>query len=290
MNEYSCNTCHKYFAKQQNVDYHTTHVECKHTCYNCMTEFENKRAYDYHYENVDCKKVFRCKQCNTDFKTPKLLRSHMKLHDQEKKQENKQIHIINNNYNCNIGNIGNNNINIQKPRKKRNPEFMNSNPDNFCRIGYDLSHISKKQMQQYRMMNTYHTDDYLEYYFNNDNYKEVMKNHDPSTAKEIIFALEKEKLKIEGFRLFFREIMKLEKNRNARIRKQKSGEIYIYDDKWVKRKLSKVIDQICRKIHRDLYESMDDLAQFIGMIIRSQKKRYSDMRKAIEQEIIKLNN
>jgi hypothetical protein len=288
---HSCDRCHHYFSRKSNLDYHKENVKCNLTCFNCMTEFTRKDKFDHHYENIDCKKVHRCKQCNQDFKTPGKLTKHMKLHENENKNE-QHANIINNiNYNqCNISNDNKNinNIKIKVPRRKRNPDFFDDNPRDH-NLRYDISHISKEQMDGYRMSNTHITDELLEYYFNNDQYEQVTIDHDPDTAKKIIFALEKQKLETEGFRLFFREIMTKEINRNARIRKQKSGEIYVYDNKWIKKKLTKVIDQICTKLHRQLYEEMTELSQFIGLVLMTQRKRYSEMRQAIEQEIIKLN-
>jgi len=289
-----CDKCHKQFKSKQGLSNHNSrNPNCINKCMICLKTYSNQQSLKRH-EMVNCKQRYECKKCLNDFNTRHNLNTHeIKCLQLNKNKEldqniseiirnipnndnNKQvvnIKIINNIVN-NVNNINSNN----KITNKNN--FFQKKPVNF-NFGYvkDQENIDYKELSMIDGYNEQMADMYM---YEERKFKEEQ-------PKDMIYKYEKESLKVQGMQLLFTQLQKNPKNRNTRIKKTKSGKCYIYDKEWVEEKVQKIITKICCNLCDLLYDKETSVNHFIRLVIADQPRRLSELRKHIEEEIVRIN-
>lgn len=86
MKLHKCQFCLRLFSSRLNLTIHIKrmHQEKKHKCDECDKAYFNKQQLDLHLMKHK-EEVFTCEVCGKSFHRPDYLRSHMKLHTDEKK-------------------------------------------------------------------------------------------------------------------------------------------------------------------------------------------------------------
>jgi hypothetical protein len=176
----------------------------------------------------------------------------------------------------NVGNkIGNTKIGNKKISNKIN--FLETNPT-FQKFGFNE--------EKYKNLNQYNEefDEELAdmYMYEEEKFKDTQ-------SKEQLMFFEKQSLELEGFKMLHTELQKDPKYQNVRIKKSKSGKCFIYNGSWEEIPLQKGITKVCSKLCNSLYDKETSVNQFLHLVIGSQPRRMTDLRKHIEQNIMYLN-
>jgi len=309
-----CDKCNKEFTKRGLAQHKTKVPNCINKCPICLKIYCNQQSLKKH-GSVVCIQNFECNICDKKYKSKYDLKYHkcknipivneiqnipivdeiqnIPIVDEIQNNinldkliqnipDNKQvnINITNNiNYNNNINKNNSDNVNKIKITNKNKNSFINKIPNNY-HFGY--SRDPKINYEKLSQMDGY--DEIMSDKFMYDEAK--FKREQP---KDIIYKYEKEMLKTEGMEILFTQLQKNPRNRNTRIKKSKSGKCYIYDNKWIEEKLQSIISKICCKLCDHLYDKETSVNHFIRLIIGTQPRRLSELRKHIESDIVELN-
>ena len=186
---------------------------------------------------------------------------------------NSSINNSNNEDNKKI-NIKNEVNNNSKNRMKNN--FFDSKPKRFM-FDYVVKEEDTKDLLE---MDEYSEELADMYMYEEDQFKKQ--------GKDIIYKYDKDKLQVEGMKILFTRLQKDPNNRNVMVRKSKSGKCYIYDTEWVEKKLQEIITKICNRLCDTLYNKETSLNHFVRLVLGSQPRRYVELRRHIEDEIINI--
>ena len=312
----SCDKCKKIFKSLNGFETHKKNTNCDNKCPICLKKYKTKQSLKRH-ESVVCKQKFECYECEKKYSTKYKLRDHkcvakyLRLMKEKEDKENdkkdnrvfvpkdvqemidkmpndKNIVIINNNNNTNYSNINNDNkvnnqlnidnkvnnqLNIDNKVMKNN--FFDTNPKHF---GFDYKAIDVEEIKKLSDMNDY-TEEFADMYmYEEEDFKKQQ--------KDIIYKYDKEALQVRGMKMLFTKLQDDPVNRNVMVRKTKSGNCYVYEREWIEQKLQKIITKICNKLCDTLYDKETSMNHFIRLVLGSQPKRYIELRKHIEDEII----
>ena len=258
---YQCQKCKKDFTKGGLQQHKTKVPNCTNKCYICLKKYTNQQTLKRH-ESVACKQRYECVTCDKIYNEKYDLKYHKCI---DNKQEN--VSEI-------IPNIKNN-IDNKKLMIKNN--FLESQPK-WLDFGYD-----EEKHKNYSEYNEEFTEEMADMYmYEEDKFKEKY--------KEEIVLFEKKTLELEGFKMLHTELQKDLKYQNVRIKKSKSGKCHIYNrNGWEEIALQKGITKVCSKLCNSLYDKETSVNQFLNLVIGSQPRRMTDLRKHIEQNIMDLN-
>ena len=296
----NCYKCKKEFkTKKRLLNHNNKTPNCIHKCSICLKRFSSKQSLSKHVV-ITCQHNYECQICNKICNTQHNLKIHLEKCDlggeieidqkndvlpknlkqdisnivknmnNNDKQVNVNIKIINNITKVNSDNkIINRNKNV----------FFDKTPVNF-NFGYVKDeNINYKELSMIDGHNEELADMYM---YEERKFKEEQ-------PKDMIYKYEKESLKVQGMQLLFTQLQKNPKNRNTRIKKTKSGKCYIYDKEWVEEKVQKIITKICCNLCDLLYDKETSVNHFIRLVIADQPRRLSELRKHIEEEIVRIN-
>ena len=273
----------------------------KHRCPICLKYYSTKGNLKMH-ETVVCKKKFECIECMKLYSSKQRLTTHKcKPPPSDISNISENDNIINGN--TDIANILKNILNDRPVNiiVNNNNHISNSNSNN------DNSKTETNNIEN----NTNNTMNFLDTkpksfqcYVDTGGYEELANLHDYEEKladmyvyeeanfrklhKDIVHKYDKEALQVEGMKLLFTKLQQDPNNRNAMIRKTKSGNCYIYEKDWVEKKLKKIITRICNNLCDKLYDKEKSMNHFMRLVLGSQPKRVMELRKHIETEI--LNN
>jgi hypothetical protein len=301
-----CELCKKNFTTKRYLEkHHEKTPNCIYKCHICLYLFSSKRSLVKH-ESIVCKQRFECNECNNIY----ISRYKLKTHNCEQKEvkidnieENKVIdnsqqelvnilknapndkqiiinnitqNIYNNNKEINeINNNSKNNVELNNNSKNKiKNNILDSNPKNF-RFDYVTKGI---ELEYLKNIDDYEEDMADKFMYEEKNFREL--------HRDIVYKYDKEKLQTEGMKILFTKLQKDPTNRNVMIRKSKSGKCYIYNTEWVEEKLQKIITKVCNKLCDTLYEKETSMNHFFRLVLGSQPRRYTELRKHIEEEII----
>ena len=153
-----------------------------------------------------------------------------------------------------------------------------SKPKNFM-FDYNLDNV---EIEDLKNLTSYSEDLADKYMYEEDQFKKL--------HRDIVYKYDKEKLEIEGMKILFTRLQKDPMNRNVMIKKSKSGECYIYQTDWVEKRLQMIITKICNKLCDTLYDKETSMNHFFRLVIGSQPRRYTELRKHIEDEILNVKS
>ena len=300
----NCNKCCKEFTKRGLEQHKTKIPNCINKCYICLKIYASQQTLKKH-GSVICKQRYECEKCNKIYKSKYDMNHHMKynlcskINKQNEKiseiqdqnieildiikelPDNKNI-IINNTYNTYNNNkeINSNNkignIKIENKKISNKINFQNTQPK-WLDFGYD-EHKYRNYSERNEEISEEMADMYM---YEEDRFKKKY--------KESIVFFEKKTLELEGFKMLHTELQKDPKYQNVRIKKSKSGKCHIYNGKWEEIPLQKAITKICSKLCNSLYDKETSVNQFFNLVIGSQPRRMTALRKHIEQNITELN-
>jgi len=311
-----CTKCNKKFKDVKRLENHHKNVKCIHECAICLKKYVSKHTLNRHESSIICKQKYRCEACKCIYSTKynlsvhkcSIIKTEKENIDQNNNEKNananieeilkniptnipndKQINIFNiNNYNHSnnnneikheINNEINNEINHNSKNKTMN-NFLTTTPVNFANFEYkvrkDLGGLIPKLLKM---------DDYTEeladqYMYEEKKFKQIQN-------EDIIRKYDKDPLKVEGLKQFFTELQKDVENRNVVIKKSKSGKCYVYGTEWKERQLKEITKKICNKVCDTLFDTETSMNHFIRLILGSQPKRYTELKKHIHKEIMK---
>lgn len=301
-----CKKCDRRFPNKQALSQHNSrNSNCTNKCSNCLYLFRDKRALTKHNLD-DCEPRYQCEHCNIIYKSKYSLKYHLEdcpakepkkiqnennnnmyLLEQLPEKDRKEINNVVQNIQGQGGNqpvivqINNNKIeinnNINNKIKIKN-NFMETKPNNF-----DYDRFDKIEYQKYSEHNEQFDEKLLDLYMNNERYFR-------ENCKEHLHEFDKEKLNLDGFHLLHAELLKDPKHRNIRIKKSKSGKCFIYRGKWDEVPLKKTMIKLCGKLCNAMYDVDSNMYQYLRLVMASQPKRLTSLRKNIEKNILNLNN
>jgi hypothetical protein len=296
-----CKKCLKLFLSDEKLEKHQTkNSNCDHKCPICLKRYSTKQVLQKH-ESVACIQRYECNECDKNYKSKYSLKYHdckkpiiedkntdlqnilqNNLQNNQfeeilkKALENKQLIVnINNNNNNNNNKIGNKKI-INKINNKIN--FTETKPYYFEQDKYEGD-----KHREFSKLNEHFDEKMADMYM----YEEL---EFKSNYKEALIFYEKRNLELVGFKMFHDELLKDPNHQNVRIKKSKSGKCFIFKGEWVEVPLQKTITKICSKLCDSLYDKETSVNQFLRLVIASQPKRMSALRKHIETSIIDINN
>lgn len=305
---YNCNKCNKNFTKRGLEQHKTKIPNCIYKCTICLKIYASQQSLKKH-SYIICKQRYECEKCNKIFKlkydknfhkcfvnediTKNVSEDNTKTKDISESKEildlikdipisdNKHIVIIHNNNNNIYNNIYNKEINSNNNNKINNNNnkinFLETNPK-WLNYGFD-----DNKYKNYSKYNEDFNEEMADMYlYEEESFKKKY--------KEEIVLFEKKTLELEGFKILHTELQKDPKYQNVRIKKSKSGKCYIYNGKWEEIPLHKAITKICSKLCNSLYDKETSVNQFLNLVIGSQPRRMTALRKHIEENIIKINN
>lgn len=283
-----CLKCNKSFKSNQGLSNHNSrNPNCMNKCSICLKTYVNQQSLKRH-SSINCKQKYECKECFNTFSTRHNLHIHeIKCLQLNKKDMNHDISKIIENLpdkkgiNVNIKIVNVNNVNSNNKIKITNNKntFFEKEPVNF-RFGYvKEENIDYKELSLIDGYNENMADMYM---YEENKFKEEQ-------PKDMIYKYEKENLKVQGMQLLFTQLQKNPKNRNTRIKKTKSGKCYIYDKEWIEEKVQTIITKICCNLCDLLYDKETSVNHFIRLVIADQPRRLSELRKHIEEEIVRIN-
>jgi hypothetical protein len=198
----------------------------------------------------------------------------------------KQIIINNLNINDNSKNEVNNNSknevnnNSKNDNRKQINTFIDTKPKNF-NYDYVIKEELIKNISKFLRMDDYTEELAHQYMYEESKFKRVQND-------EVIRKYDKEPLQVEGMKQVFSELQKEPNNRNVVIKKSKSGKCHVYDKNWNEKKLKEITMKICNKVCDTLFEKETSLNHFIRLVLGSQPRRYSELKKHIHDEILKV--
>jgi len=267
--------------------------------------YASKKSLKRH-ESVVCIQRFECDKCDKNYSNKYNLKYHQcdildgiqSEPNQLNNIPNELNNIVPNNIEALIKNIPdkqvNININTNIYNNSNNQEITNSNN----KIGNKkmINKVNFLESQPKWLNFGYDEDKYKDYSKYNEDFDEKMadmymyeEDQFKEKYKEEIVLFEKKTLELEGFKILHTELQKDSKYQNVRIKKSKSGKCYIYNGKWEEIPLQKAITKICSKLCNSLYDKETSVNQFLNLVIGSQPRRMTDLRKHIEQNIMDLN-
>jgi hypothetical protein len=297
------------FKSNKGLTYHKNKtLNCINKCHICLKIFSNKQSLQKH-ESVLCKQKYQCEKCNNIYTSRFRLKNHVckqmdlienKLIKTENKElidiiknlpQDKQIFIINQNINSdnskNINNENNieNNIEVNNNSKNDNSKkqintFIDTKPKNF-NFDYVIREELVKNISKFLRMDDYTEELADQYMYEESKFKKEQND-------EVIRKYDKEPLQVEGMKQVFSELQKEPKNRNVVMKKSKSGKCHVYDKNWNEKKLKEITMKICNKVCDTLFEKETSLNHFIRLVLGSQPRRYSELKKHIHDEILKV--
>ena len=286
-----CNKCNKNFINENSLIQHNVkNPNCINKCSICLKIFSSNKTLKKH-ENIVCKQRFMCIYCNNIYTTKYRVKEHICKHNQNfalknipKNDQNigeilknipkdKQIVIIQNISNSNNDIDINNEIN-NNSKNRMNNNFFDTQPNRFM-FDYIVKEDDKRGLLEIDGYSEEIADMYM---YEEEKFKKQ--------SKDIIYKYDKDKLQVEGMKILFTRLQKDPTNRNVMIRKSKSGKCYIYDTEWIEKKLQEIITKICKRLCDTLYDQETSLNHFVRLVFGSQPKRYIELRKHIEEEII----
>jgi len=292
-----CKICKKEFNNQEDLRKHNEmNKNCNYRCSICLKYFSNKRNLNRH-GSIVCKQKFQCDTCNNIYTSRYRLKEHQCASIKQDVTENTNItemlkNIPNNipsDKQVNIINISNNNNNNEIKHEINNEinsnnkimnNFLTTTPVNFANFEYkvrkDLGGLIPKLLKM---------DDYTEeladqYMYEEKKFKQIQN-------EDIIRKYDKDPLQVEGLKRFFTELQKDVENRNVIIKKSKSGKCYVYGTEWKEKQLKETTQKICNKVCDTLFDIETSMNHFVRLILGSQPKRYTELKKHIHKEIIK---
>jgi len=304
----NCNKCDKFFHKKTDLIKHNErNVNCQNRCPICLKYYSSKRTLKNH-ESIVCKKKFECQTCYNIYTTKNILQNHKCISSeiQNDKVNNilrnmpndKQININNINiYNNEINEINNNEINeinnneineinnknIEINHNSKNKilnNFLTTTPVNFSNFEYKVRKDLGALIPKFIKMGDYTEELADQYMYEEKKFKQVQN-------EDIIRKYDKEPLQVEGMKQFFTELQKDVENRNVVIKKSKSGKCYVYEKEWEKKQLKEITKKICNKVCDTLFDIETSMNHFMRLILGSQPKRYTELKKHIHKEIMK---
>jgi len=268
----------------------------KNRCLICLKYYSTKGSLKRH-EKVVCKQKFECNRCMYLYSSRQRLQTHVCKNTEvinknvgilgnlpDNLPNDKQIIIYNyitNETNNNSKNETNNNSKNELNNKTNNKNkimnnFLGTKPKNFM-FDYITEGI---QMNDLKNIDGYEEDLADKYMYEEEDFKKM--------SRDIVYKYDKEKLETEGMKILFTRLQKDPMNRNVMIRKSKSGKCYIYETEWIEQKLQKIIIKICNRLCDTLYDKETSMNHFFRLIIGSQPRRYNELRKHIEEEILNM--
>jgi len=274
----------------------------KSRCLICLKYYANKSSLKRH-ESVACKQKFECIKCLCLYSSRWVLKTHKCKNNKnnnnnnnnnnsidlynignilEKLPTDKQINIninINDNKNIEMNNNSKNTKNLEMNNNSKNNimnNFLDTKPKNFM-FDYITEGI---QLNDLKNIDGYEEELADKYMYEEEDFKKM--------RRDMVYKYDKEKLETEGMKILFTRLQKDPMNRNVMIRKSKSGKCYIYETEWVEQKLQKIILKICNKLCDTLYDKETSMNHFFRLIIGSQPRRYIELRKHIEEEILNI--
>ena len=260
-------------------------------CGICLKYYSNKSNLKKH-ENVICKQKFECQMCEHQYTSRFRLKNH-RCKDKINKEydignilknipNDKQINIniyngnVNNELNNNSKNELNNNSKNKKNCIKIKNNFLNTMPKNY-NFDYVVTEHLLNNLNKYIEIDGYKEEEADQFMYEADKFQEQ--------NEEVKRKYEKEPLKVDGMKEFFTELQKDPNNRNIIIKKSKSGKCYSFDTDWKENNVNIMLKKICNKICDTIHDKETSLNHFIREIIASQPRRYTDLKKHIENEL-----
>ena len=299
-----CKKCLHLFKTKQDFEQHNSkNPNCNNKCFICLKYFKSKKGLVKH-ESVVCKQKFECDKCMNIYSTKQVIGNHRCKKNIEKKSidnfdlcnisnlikelpNDKQINIyINDNKNIELNNNSkNDNKNIELNNNSKNIELNNNSKNNFLDTkptNFMFEYITENiKMDDLRDIDGYDEKIADMFMYEQEDFSKL--------HKDIIYKYDKETLKVKGLQMLFTRLQKDPNNRNVMIRKTKSGKCYIYDTQWVEQKLQKITTKICNKLCDTLYDRDTSMNHFVRLVIGSQPRRWIELKKYIEEEIIENN-
>lgn len=298
---FTCDKCNKSFStKRARTQHSKKNPNCINQCDNCLNLFYDKRSLNRH-KLTDCNTRYQCKNCNIIYKSKYSLKYHQEectpqelnnkntntyLLEELPEKDKKEINNVVQNLQEQVGNrpvivqINNNKIeinnNINKIKIKNN--FMKTKPNNF-----DYDRFDNIEYQKYNEHNEQFDEKLLDLYMNNERYFR-------ENCKKNLYEFDKEKLSLDGFTQLHAELLKDPRHQNIRIKKSKSGKCFVYRGKWDEAPLQKTMIKLCGKLCNSMYDVDSNMYQYLRLVMASQPKRLTSLRKNIEKNILKLNN
>jgi len=277
-----CKLCKKIFKSLKFLEKHKKKTpNCINKCNICLRLFSSKQSLIKH-ESVICQQKYECVQCHETFKTRYNVTKHKcdininNISDIiQKIPTDKQINI-NINFNGKNIEVNNNSKNNNNNTNKMTNNFFDTNPKNFM-FDYKTEDIDFEDLKK---LNSYEEDLADKYMYEEDDFKKL--------HRDIVYTYDKKKLETEGMKMLFTRLQKDPMNRNVMIRKSKSGKCHIYETVWVEKKLQQIITKICNKLCDTLYDKETSMNHFFRLVIGSQPRRYIELRKHIEDEILNI--
>jgi len=304
----TCTKCNKIFKTLENLENHKNKFpNCINKCNICLKKFSSKQMLTKH-ENIICEQKYGCDTCNIIYSTKYYLDKHLCNPSLKEKTSNNITDILQNiindkHVNINIYNNNNNNNEIKHEVKnevnnnskneinnnsknitnKVKVNYLDTKPSGF-KYNYKITKNLMNMIPKYLKMSDYDEELADQYMYSEAKFMKEQND-------EIIRKYDKEPLQVEGMKLLFEEIQKEPKNRNVIIKKSKSGKCQVYDSEWGngwnEEKQKKIITKICNKVCDTLFDIDTSVNHFIRLVLGSQPKRCTELRKHVHNEVMK---
>jgi len=294
----NCKLCKKKFNSLQYLKQHNErNINCQNRCPICLKYYISKKGLKKH-ESIVCKQKFECQKCYNIYTTKNIMQNHKCISSEIHEIQNvieidnilrnipddKQININNinniniNNYNNEINN-NSKNIEVNHNSKNKMVNFLDTTPTNFGNFEYKVRKDLGGLIQKFLKMDDYTEELADQYMYEEKKFKQIQN-------EDIIRKYDKDPLKVEGLKQFFTELQKDVENRNVVIKKSKSGKCYVYGTEWKEKQLKETTQKICNKVCDTLFDIETSMNHFVRLILGSQPKRYTELKKHIHKEIM----
>lgn len=303
-----CLECDYDFTSIERLNKHRKkYSNCSNKCSRCLHKFSSLINLKKH-KTIKCKKRYECIKCKKSYSSGFRLKKHIcnsqKIENNQdiiidynpkQKQVNAIQEIIDNNPNRNIvinnyyDNSKINNVeikdnkiqNVQNNIQNNQVNFLKTTPRNF-NFDYNVSEALKQRIPEFIKMDGYEEDIADKYMYEVEEYEKL--------SNEIKNKYNKEPINTKGMIEFFKELQKDEKNRNVIIQKSKSGKCYVFEfTKWKEKDLKETIPNIYKKLCDNMHDIETSLNHYLRENIKEKPKRFTELKKAVENEILQLS-